>query len=198
MSLRFRIPTGDEIRDLRRKAGLTQAELAKKAGMSQSMVARIESGGVDPRLSTLNKVLAALKSLEPPLLIASDIMTQPVIYAKPNQTIREVINILQNTGFSQIPVLEDGKSVGSLEESALLSHVSFENPTLFLQKQVHEVMIDPFPTVPAEMYVDGVYHLLAAGHPAVLVTEDGTVVGIICKIDVIAVSSVKRREFLPE
>jgi len=198
MSLRFRIPTGDEIRDLRRKAGLTQAELAEKAGMSQSMVARIESGGVDPRLSTLKKVLGALESIELPILIASDIMTQPVIYAKPNQTIREVINILQNTGFSQIPVLEDGKSVGSLEESALLSHVSFENPTIFLKKKVHEVMIEPFPTVPSEMHVDGVYQLLAAGHPAVLVTEEGSVVGIICKIDVIAVSSAKKRELFKE
>jgi predicted transcriptional regulator len=198
MSLRFRIPTGGEIRDLRRKAGLTQAELAEKAGMSQSMVARIESGGVDPRLSTLNKVLDALESVDPPLLLARDIMNRPVIYVTPNQTIREVINILQNTGFSQIPVLEDGKPIGSLEESTLLSYISLEHPNQFLQKQVHEMMLAPFPTVSAEMLVDGVYQLLAAGHPAVLVTEDETVVGIICKIDVIAVSSAKRRKLLLE
>lgn len=187
MSLRFRIPNGAEIRELRRKAGMTQADLAKKAGMSQSMIARIESGSVDPRLSTLKKVLGALESIEPPRIVAKDVMTQPVISVNPNQTIHEVIHILQNTGFSQIPVLEEGNSVGSLEESALLAHVSFENPRAFLKKQVREVMVEPFPSVPADIHVDRVYQLLASGYPAVLVVEGGVVVGIICKIDVIGI-----------
>jgi len=186
MSLRFKIPNGNDIRELRRKTGMTQADLAKKAGMSQSMIARIESGSVDPRVSTLKKVLEALESIIPPKIIARDVMNEPVINVKPDQTVHEVIRILQQTGFSQIPVLENGKSVGSLEEGALLAHVSFENPVEFLKKKVQEVMVDPFPSVPSNMHVEGVYQLLASGHPAVLVVEEGKVVGIICKIDVIA------------
>jgi len=196
MNRQFRIPNGDEIRELRRKAGMTQEDLAKKAGMSQSMIARIESGSVDPRLSTLKKVLAVFESLEPPKIVAKHIMNQPVIYVIPDQTIREVIRIMQNTGFSQIPVLEDNKSVGSLEESALLANVSFENPREFLKRKVRNVMDDPFPGVAADMPVDGVYQLLAAGHPAVLVVDGGRVVGIICKIDVIAIASGKKQGML--
>ncbi|HVP24615.1 MAG TPA: helix-turn-helix domain-containing protein, partial [Methanomicrobiales archaeon] len=38
------IPTPEEIRSRRLMLGLTQTDLARKAGISQSMIARIESG----------------------------------------------------------------------------------------------------------------------------------------------------------
>jgi predicted transcriptional regulator len=41
----------------RRRAGLTQRELAAIAGVAQSTVARIESGAIDPRVSTLDGLL---------------------------------------------------------------------------------------------------------------------------------------------
>jgi transcriptional regulator with XRE-family HTH domain len=43
----------------RKKAGLTQRELAAKAGVPQSTIGRIESGAVDPRMETLNALLRA-------------------------------------------------------------------------------------------------------------------------------------------
>jgi hypothetical protein len=43
----------------RRRAGLTQAELAKRAGTSQPAVARIERGAVEPELATLRRLLGA-------------------------------------------------------------------------------------------------------------------------------------------
>ena len=192
MSLLFRIPNGDEIRELRRKVGMTQTDLAREAGMSQSMIARIESGGVDPRLSTLKKILAALESIESPEIIAKHIMTHPVIHAKPDQTVREVIRIMQNTGFSQVPVLADGKPIGSLEESILLSHITFDNPGDFLNKIVQDVMEDRFPRLTADTHIDNIHQLLATGYPAVLVVDEQKVIGIICKIDLIASASGKK------
>jgi transcriptional regulator with XRE-family HTH domain len=47
------------LRQARRRAGLTQRQLAAQAGVPQSRVAKIESGAVIPRVDTLDRLLAA-------------------------------------------------------------------------------------------------------------------------------------------
>ena len=47
------------IRESRKAAGLTQAELARKAKVTQPVIARLEREGANPRLDTLEKVIAA-------------------------------------------------------------------------------------------------------------------------------------------
>jgi transcriptional regulator with XRE-family HTH domain len=38
---------------------MTQAELAERAGLTQSTIARLERGGANPTVATLDKVIAA-------------------------------------------------------------------------------------------------------------------------------------------
>ncbi len=45
------------IRDARRAAGLTQAELAASLGVSQSAIAKLEREGSNPTVETLDRVL---------------------------------------------------------------------------------------------------------------------------------------------
>lgn len=45
------------LRYARRRAGLTQRELARRASMPQAAVARIETGRVTPRVDTLARLL---------------------------------------------------------------------------------------------------------------------------------------------
>lgn len=48
------------IRTARQEAGLTQAELARRAGMTQSMIARMERPGANPTVDTVEAVLGAM------------------------------------------------------------------------------------------------------------------------------------------
>lgn len=50
---------GRVLRQARRRANLTQRELAGRSGVPQPAIARIESGAVVPRLDTLDRLLEA-------------------------------------------------------------------------------------------------------------------------------------------
>ena len=47
------------VREARKRAGLTQAELAARAGTTQSAIARVESGAVAPSLKRLTELVQA-------------------------------------------------------------------------------------------------------------------------------------------
>jgi ribosome-binding protein aMBF1 (putative translation factor) len=51
----------------RAERGWSQRQLAEAAGMTQPQVARFESGDTDPRLSTVQRLYAALDIDSPPL-----------------------------------------------------------------------------------------------------------------------------------
>ena len=58
-------PLSEKLRTERRRAALTQGELAKKADVGIATIVRIESGEIkEPRVSTLRKLSGAL-GIEP-------------------------------------------------------------------------------------------------------------------------------------
>ena len=57
---RLALEVGEQVRDAREAAGLSQRELAARMGTSQAAVARLEAGGTGATLTTLQKVAAAL------------------------------------------------------------------------------------------------------------------------------------------
>ena len=50
---------GGDLRAARQRAGLSQRDLARKTGVAQPTIARIELGHVEPRVGTLQRLLAA-------------------------------------------------------------------------------------------------------------------------------------------
>lgn len=52
----------DQLVKVRRDRGLTQADVAARMGISQGAVARIESGGRNPHLSTLRRYAHAVRA----------------------------------------------------------------------------------------------------------------------------------------
>ena len=58
-----------QVKEIRKKLGLTQSELAKKAGVSQSLIAKVEAGTLDPTYSNAKKIFAAFDMLAKKIVI---------------------------------------------------------------------------------------------------------------------------------
>ena len=54
------LEVGEQVRDAREAAGLTQRELASRMGTNQAAIARLEAGGVGATHTPLQKVATAL------------------------------------------------------------------------------------------------------------------------------------------
>jgi len=180
------LPVGEELKRLRKEAGLTQRELARLAGVSQSLIARIESGTVDPRASTLRKILQALSSARRPWTVA-DVMHSPVITLDASEPVRRAIEVMEREGISQIPVLKDGRVVGCVYEAGLLKALRrSRDPKALLDMKVEDVMEEALPMLSPSSSLEEAYALLLSGKPAILVVDGGRIVGIVTKIDVVA------------
>lgn len=120
----------------------------------------------------LHQVVDA-KSPEMPRLI-SVASTDPV---------RKALELMEHYHISQLPVIDQGRSVGSLEESSLMARI-LEDGSL-IDATVEAVMDESFPIIDAGEPIDHAKTLLAHNQPAVLVQELGQLIGIITKSDLL-------------
>jgi cystathionine beta-synthase len=80
-------------------------------------------------------------------------------------------------------VLEHGKPVGSVQE-VTLARVLHDNSDPSRVK-VGDIMARPLPQLDTSVNLDEAYRLLLAGNTGVLAIEDGKVVDIVTRIDLI-------------
>lgn len=52
--------TGQIIEEARKRANMTQAELAEKIGTNKSYISRVETGRTEPKVSTFYRIVSAL------------------------------------------------------------------------------------------------------------------------------------------
>lgn len=52
--------TGQIIEDARKKANISQAELARRIGSDRSYISRVENGLIEPKVSTFYRIMNAL------------------------------------------------------------------------------------------------------------------------------------------
>lgn len=184
-----RLPTPEELRKMRIKAGLTQKEVARRAKVSQSLIARIERGSIDPRLSTLRKIVKVLEeALEKEgEVMVSTVMTTPVITVFEDDDVRTAAKIMWEKGISQIPVVDSrGRVIGTVYEDSLMKLLLFERRDKILELKISEIMDEPLPVLNEDEGITKAMRLLMEGFPAVLVRRGSRVVGIITKSDIIA------------
>ena len=176
-------PELQEIKRLRKKHSLTQAGLAKLAGVSQSLVAKIESGMIDPTFSHAKRILDTLHGIdaekEPK---AGQIMTSQIIAVSSSERVSDVIRRMKAASISQLPVMEDRQLVGLVSESNIIEKVA-EGKSLVSLK-VSDVMEEAPPIVVKSTPVAAVTELLRH-FPLVVVAENGKPRGIITKSDIL-------------
>jgi len=105
-----------------------------------------------------------------------------LVFVKPNDTVAEALEKMDELGLTQIPVLEEGRSVGSLRENRVLAKVVRNRE--MLTSSVSEVMESSFPILDVDASSSEVTKKLQTG-PAVLVEEYGRIIGIITRHDVL-------------
>ena len=170
----------EEIRKIRKKLGMTQTELANRAGVSQSLIAKIESGRIDPTYTKTKKIFAALSELEKKEGVkAEQLMASRIISVASRTPIKEAIDKMKKSQISQLPVIDNHKLVGLVSESIILE-------ALLNQKgsEVKDVMQEAPPIVSKTTSMQVVSNLLKH-YPMVLVSEGGRLVGLITKSDLL-------------
>jgi predicted transcriptional regulator len=182
---RFKLPTGEDIRQLRLKRGFSQAHLADKAGVSQPLIARIEKGTINPPLLTVKRILDALYAeIIVEKITAKDIAVKDVITVRINDKLGDAIGKMGQNGVSQVPVLDEaGKIVGGLTEKGLTEVIINEGKES-MNSAVVTIMEPKFPEINTEATITEIQDKLLQG-AAVVVMDGQKLFGILSKTDLL-------------
>lgn len=175
-------PELQEVKPLRRRLGLTQEQLAHAANVSQSLVAKVEAGLVDPSFTAGKRILDSLHMLEQKAEpTAKELMQRHVIPCRANDKLSGVIATMRKHAISQLPVLEGDNVVGILSETAIVRNMErIDHAT----SRVRDVMEEAPPILPPATPRRVVAELLRH-YSLVLVKEQGKVAGLITKADLL-------------
>lgn len=181
-----RLPDISEIRKRRRTLGVTQRRLALLSGLSQSAVAKIESRKMSPSYAAVKSMFESLSGLETASSAkASEIMRRPVVSVSPRDPVSKALKTMSERGFSQLPVMDRGRPVGSVSEKAFIDRLEAGEDSASLKAMtVEEVMGELFPVAGMGTPVQTLASLLSRSF-AVLVSDRGRIAGIVTRSDLI-------------
>lgn len=106
-----------------------------------------------------------------------------LIAIDPNSTVQHALDIFKKYDISQLPVIDKGKPVGSVNDNELMSAV-LEHSSL-LDKPVSQIMQDTFPIIGADAPIEHAVELLTKKYSAVLIEDNKKITGIVTRYDVI-------------
>jgi predicted transcriptional regulator len=181
-------PILEDIAKKRRQLGLKQTELAKLAGVSQSLVAKLESGKIDSSYTKVKTIFDVLDRLEAKTKIQEEkVVPNQVIGIQKDEPISKVVKLMKEHGYSQIPVFNGKQSVGSISEKTILHQIlAGKDLTQISKLPTEDVMEEAFPQVSEDAPLSLISSLLQT-YSAVLVSKKGDVVGIITKADLLRI-----------
>lgn len=173
------ILTTNDLRNLRLRSGMTQAELAEAIGVSQSYVARLERGSLDPKLSIVKKIVDILTGKTGK--VCSEIMTPDPIVIDARDVVSVAVSLMQKHNYSQLPVLRGTQIVGIITEWDIIQN---------LQHDLREISVQAVMSPSGSLMVDGdtsvdVIIPLFESYQAVIVHNQGRIQGIITRSDLL-------------
>jgi len=127
---------------------------------------------LEPQKITANLITKTKRATSPSTLVS----------VSPNERVAEALAMMDQLGLAQIPVIEEGKAIGSLRENRLLAKV-LRNRDL-MESPVSEVMEPCFPLIDVDASLNEITRELQKS-PAVLVEEYGRITGIITRHDIL-------------
>jgi predicted transcriptional regulator len=156
------LPPLSEIKRLRKKLNISQKELALELKLTQSTISRIESGMIDPPYTKFKMIYEYLEreksKRKKSKKYAKDIMTRNIKSIKPNSTIREAVEIMNDKNISQLPIIESKQNFGSVTSKKIQKHIT-DNPEI-LSMDVSLIKELPFPEVDENWNVKDISNLL--------------------------------------
>lgn len=166
----------------RRALGLSQRELARMAGVSQSLISKVERGQIVPSYEVAVRIFEALEVARRRrgCTKAAEVMSSPVVRISPADTVGRAIEIMEERGISQLPVMVGERVLGSVTEDGLIRRLSSISPG----SRVEEVMDEAFPILPSDASLSLLREMLLL-YPAILVQERGRIAGIVTKSDLL-------------
>jgi cystathionine beta-synthase len=105
-----------------------------------------------------------------------------IVFVHPDTSVKEVLKIIQDNGYSNIPVMQDRKPLGCIRENRLMAKV-LRNPEL-LNSTVEKVWDECFPILDAKADISEVKEYLK-DNPAIMVSDFGRITDIITRYDLL-------------
>lgn len=179
-------PEVAELGRRRRTLGVSQGTLARAAGVSQSLVAKVERGRIEPSYRNMLRLFAALEGLSadrPAETTVGRLATRAVLRIGPRDRVTEAAHLLRRHALSQLPVTEGDLVVGSLTDRMVVDCLADPARVRRLTRlTVGEVMGEPFPQLDRTASVAMAATLLRHV-PAILITDRGRPAGILTHSD---------------
>ncbi len=107
-----------------------------------------------------------------------------LISVAPHDKLSRAISLLQAYNISQLPVLEDGRIVGSISESSVMKilHDGID----ITNQEISAVMSKPLKALDEKADLSEAYRILLTGEPGIIVTREGRGLGLITRADLIS------------
>jgi len=135
-------------------------------------------------VNALNRISSGEQTIDQ--VGVKDLMHSRLIFVKPTDSIKKAIMIMKENDYSQIPVMENGKVLGTVYQKDLIGFAS--NPTKANIK-VREVMGVPLPEIDENAKI-GMIKSVLESWGAVIVKRKDKAVGIFTIYDLFKASKI--------